>query len=85
MLNTYKGQNFLNDITLLVCTDSAHASQSALPGQIYLQMVNSTYSHFILFQQFHTIIMQDGKTAFDIANAEGHMDVCEELLTQQSS
>ena len=27
--------------------------------------------------------MQDGKTAFDIANAEGHMDVCEELLTQQ--
>ena len=28
------------------------------------------------------IYIQDGNTAFDIASAEGHMDVCQELLAQ---
>ena len=28
--------------------------------------------------------MQDGNTAYDLASFEGHTDVCQELLTQQS-
>lgn len=44
-----------------------------------VQVINLTaHSHCPLF-------MQDGNTAFDIANIEGHTDVCQELLTQQSS
>ena len=29
-------------------------------------------------------IMQDKDTAFDLASAEGHSEVCQELLTRQS-